>query len=45
MKFTEGAFKEWGYACTRDEFGGYSMVDRGISIETRLRVNRLLVKT
>jgi isocitrate dehydrogenase len=21
MKFTEGAFKEWGYACARDEFG------------------------
>jgi isocitrate dehydrogenase len=21
MKFTEGGFKEWGYACARDEFG------------------------
>ncbi|ELP02317.1 isocitrate dehydrogenase, partial [Salmonella enterica subsp. enterica serovar Enteritidis str. 50-5646] len=22
MKFTEGAFKDWGYQLARDEFGG-----------------------
>ncbi len=22
MKFTEGAFRDWGYECARDEFGG-----------------------
>ncbi len=28
MKFTEGAFKEWGYACARDEFGA-KLLDGG----------------
>ena len=28
MKFTEGAFRDWGYACARDEFGAV-LIDNG----------------
>ncbi len=28
MKFTEGAFRDWGYACARDEFGA-TLIDNG----------------
>ncbi len=28
MKFTEGAFKDWGYQLARDEFGG-ELIDGG----------------
>jgi len=28
MKFTEGAFKDWGYELARDEFGA-SLIDGG----------------
>ncbi|MCB9763352.1 MAG: NADP-dependent isocitrate dehydrogenase [Alphaproteobacteria bacterium] len=29
MKFTEGAFKNWGYQVAQDEFGGESSIDGG----------------
>ena len=28
MKFTEGAFKDWGYQLAREEFGG-ELIDGG----------------
>jgi len=28
MKFTEGAFRDWGYACAKDEFGA-TLIDNG----------------
>ena len=28
MKFTEGAFRDWGYACAHDEFGA-TLIDNG----------------
>lgn len=28
MKFTEGAFRDWGYACAKDEFGAV-LIDNG----------------
>ena len=28
MKFTEGAFRDWGYECAREEFGG-TIIDEG----------------
>ena len=28
MKFTEGAFKEWGYECAREEFGDVTITEK-----------------
>ena len=46
MKFTEGAFKDWGYELAREEFGG-ELLDGGpwLSLKTRKPANRSLSKT
>jgi len=30
MKFTEGAFKDWGYEVARDEFGGHTVAEQEV---------------
>ncbi|STT85891.1 Isocitrate dehydrogenase [Klebsiella pneumoniae] len=41
MKFTEGAFKDWGYQLAREEFGG-ELIDaaRGENQEPRTPAKR-----
>lgn len=45
MKFTEGAFKDWGYQLAQEEFGG-ELIDGGpwMKIKIQLRVKKLLLK-
>ncbi|MDD5066096.1 MAG: isocitrate dehydrogenase (NADP(+)) [bacterium] len=31
MKFTEGAFKQWGYEVARNEFGSYTMTEQDVN--------------
>lgn len=45
MKFTEGAFRDWGYELAREEFGG-ELIDGGpwVSIENPRNGNTIVVK-
>lgn len=45
MKFTEGAFKEWGYELAQDEFGG-ELLDGGpwVSIKNPNTGNTIIIK-
>lgn len=46
MKFTEGAFKDWGYQLAREEFGG-ELIDGGpwLKVKTRTLAKRSSLKT
>ncbi len=46
MKFTEGAFKDWGYQLAREEFGG-ELIDGGpwLKVKTRTPAKRSSLKT
>lgn len=46
MKFTEGAFKDWGYQLAREEFGG-ELIDGGpwMKVKTRIPAKRSSLKT
>ncbi len=46
MKFTEGAFKDWGYQLAREEFGG-ELIDGGpwLKVKTRIPAKRSSLKT
>ena len=45
MKYTEGAFKEWGYELALDRFGGERlMVVHGLKLKTLERVKTSLSK-
>lgn len=46
MKFTEGAFKDWGYQLAREEFGG-ELIDGGpwLKVKTRTQAKRSSLKT
>ena len=45
MKFTEGAFKEWGYELAREEFGG-ELLDGGpwVSVKNPHTGNKIIIK-
>ncbi len=45
MKFTEGAFKDWGYQLAREEFGG-ELIDGGpwVKIKTQITAKKLSLK-
>ena len=43
MKFTEGGFRDWGYELAREEYGGRTISEEGISLGKE-RGGRLVVK-
>ena len=46
MKFTEGAFKEWGYQLAREEFGGQTVSEEELwdRLDGKLPAGKILVK-
>ena len=44
MKFTEGAFKDWGYEVAKEEFGDQIVLETELNAETRGLQGRILLK-
>jgi isocitrate dehydrogenase len=44
MKFTEGAFKEWGYEVAKEEFGDQIVLETELGAETRDLQDKIVLK-
>ena len=46
MKFTEGAFKEWGYQVAKDEFGDITVTETELydNYDGKLPAGKILIK-
>jgi isocitrate dehydrogenase len=44
MKFTEGAFKEWGYQLAREKYGDYLVTEEELGEEASAPQNKIVIK-